>query len=148
MGLVLIAVGPVDCRAHRRVQRDSEGLRLGARGRIFRGDLYVTEAITVLLNRAFLQASDKEVGDRRSGFPYDGKGMRHSDSSPLWRWERRPQAKATAFRQLKNEYGIVGADEVTLWKMRGVYHVSALHNDEGEEDRAQPRRRYSRMKGD
>lgn len=43
----------------------------------------VTEAITVLLNRAFLQASDKEVGDRRSGFPYDGKRMPHSDSPPL-----------------------------------------------------------------
>ena len=69
--------------------------------------------------------------------------------------------KQTAFRQLKNEYGIVGVDEATLRKdadvadfigsdsfERDVYHASILHNDERDDDRAQPRRRYSRIKGD
>ena len=55
----------------------------GTAVKIFAMGQRVTEAITVLLNRAFLQASDKEVGDRRSGFPYDGKRMPHSDSPPL-----------------------------------------------------------------
>jgi hypothetical protein len=50
--------------------------------------------------------------------------------------------------------GFIGADEAALWQDvnlddfmgtthvgRGVYHVSVLHNDEGEEDGVQLRRR-------
>ncbi len=49
--------------------------------------------------------------------------------------------------------GLIGADEAALWQHanvadfmgttgveRGVYHVTILHNDEGEEDGAQLRR--------
>src|SRR5438128_2505190 len=66
-------------------------------------------------------------------------------------------ARLKGYKPLATEervMGFIGADEAALWQdadvadfmgttsiERGVYHVSILHNDEGEENGAQLRRR-------
>jgi hypothetical protein len=67
-----------------------------------------------------------------------------------------PSSRLKAYDPLLEErvIGFIGADEAALWQdvnlddfmgtthvTRGVYHVSVLHNDEGEEDGVQLRRR-------
>jgi hypothetical protein len=69
---------------------------------------------------------------------------------------REASSRLKAYDPLLEEgvMGFIGADEAALWQDvnlddfmgtthvgRGVYHVSLLHNDEGEEDGVQLRRR-------
>jgi hypothetical protein len=69
---------------------------------------------------------------------------------------REASSRLKAYDPLLEEgaMGFIGADEAALWQdanlndfmgtthvTRGVYHVSVLHNDEGEEDGVQLRRR-------